>query len=134
MFLKIKQCNIERCQNTTHPVYAVFYQHFAKVRKRAYTNKSHGTNERVLCQIVSWNLPRVHCYAMSVMSFLANLWLTHSWLTGKCRCCEVTSKALSVNSSENNTKHPYLRKQKLKTHQVFFKHDTMIFHVSLLKY
>ena len=52
-------------------------------------------------------LPRVHYYAMLIMSFLVNSRVTHSWLTAKCRYRYVTSKALSVNLSENKAEPPY---------------------------
>ena len=52
-------------------------------------------------------LPSVHYYATLIMSFLVNSRMIHSWLTGKCRYRYVTSKALSVNLSENKAEFPY---------------------------
>lgn len=63
-------------------------------------------------------LPRAHYYAVVIVSFLVNSGVTHSWLTGKCRYCYVTSEALSVNLSENKTA-PLLGKHKAPNFLVF---------------
>lgn len=64
-------------------------------------------------------LPRVHYYAMLIMSFLVNSGMTYSRLTGKCRYCYTTSEALSVSLSENKAEHSYQENIKVPTFQFF---------------